>query len=133
MTGKFSKGNVSGSALFFSLSSSDKGNLVGHEVKDTRVRPSERHSKLHGYTNSGPLYVECRNYFAFPRTFKGAVCAIKTKKNNRVWKFGLINRSIKGQILEIFIWKGRQETKTFSAESSMFNRYPSFFSGVTKI
>ena len=127
MKGKNFKSNVSSSAMFFSLLSGDKGNFVAHEMKDTHICPLEHLLKLHGYSNSGPLYVECRNYFAFPRTFKGAVCAIKMKKNNNVWKFGMINRLIQGQILEIFIWKRKQVTKTFSTKSSQFNCYPSFF------
>ena len=73
---KFDKGT--GSALFFDLSLEEERLLAVNQIVCDCITPAEANKKLPNSQMSGPLFVECRNYFENPNSCQGMVCAYVT-------------------------------------------------------
>ena len=96
-----------GQAFFFSFSGLKDKLLNCHLVQGERVPPERANELLPGSENSGPLFLECRNYFEIPKTCKGMICAYTLMSDPETWKYGIINRATaQDQFMHVYTWKG---------------------------
>ena len=128
---KESKGNFiksHGSALFFSISGSKDCSLRTFKVKDKRVTPHDSDSLLPGSLYSGPLFLECRNYFELPKLFKGMMCAFVTPAIKEKWFLGYVNQiKVNTQEMQLFVWRGPMVYKPSLNSVADKVIYPSYF------
>src|SRR5687768_4081471 len=100
-----SKTTTRGKGLFFGITR--EGQLMNVVVGNERVSPKNKNRIMPGLKASGPLYMECRNYFDFPKQLKGTLVAFKRSKEKDVWKLGIIEKMHRDtQILDLFVWNG---------------------------
>ena len=97
---------IRGKAFFFRIDGA--GLLSSVLVKNRQICVAKRHEDLPQLVNSGPLFLESRNFFTIPKQSKGALVAFKRlSKGKSIWKLGIVNQIIgKSQICEIFVWNG---------------------------
>jgi len=74
-----------GTASFFWVSRLTTSSFCSQEVDRERIKPEEANQRLFGSEVSGPLFVECRNYFRVARSNKGMICAFVLKGEPEVW------------------------------------------------
>ena len=102
---QFDKGK--GLALFFCLSGKSNKSLSPFQVIDDRISPDEVDTKIPNSCQSGPLFLECCNFFSIPNSCSGMSCAFILPKTFGRWQFGFVNCIIPAsQVMEIFVWVG---------------------------
>ena len=92
---------VSGSALFFgfSLDNTFSDTLITGE----RIHPYDIESKLPKLSKSGPIFIECRNYFDYPRHQKGMLVAFQVPNDSR-WHLGVIHKMFSNHMyMQIYV------------------------------
>src|SRR5687767_1830028 len=119
--------SASSKAFFFLLTGHQDNTLHAHQVHGARILPVTRHEQLDGFTDSGPLWLECQNYFDIPRTAKGAVCCFLEKDSPSVWQLGIVHRVIDTDYMEVYVWKDRYHKLNDQQVPNHFCLYPGFF------
>jgi len=122
---------VSGKALFFYLSGKKNKSLVTKEVSGERIQLDEAEHKLPGSHLSGPIFLECRNFFQFPKQCKGMMCALVVPKGLALWRLGFTCRidSLTFQI-DIFVWTGPVLQHNYMLYPSFYFESCNIFIGV---
>src|SRR5687767_12001861 len=116
---------IKGKGILFGITK--EGQLINIVVDKERVSSKNKNCVLPGLKASGPLYMECQNYFVFPKQLKGTLVAFKQSKEKDVWKLGIIEKMHRDtQVLDLFVWNGPiVDLQVDTEELSSF--YPSFY------
>ena len=82
---------VSGSAMFFFVSSLAQGCLECEVVKDIHFGPEDIVTIIPRSIKSGPLFAECRNFKDSPSGCHGMACSFVLTSDTKKWRLGYIN------------------------------------------
>jgi len=78
---------------------------------------------------SGPLFVECRNYFEIPNSCQGMLCAYVTPEMLSLWRLGFIDMIYpETQEMELSQWIGKMTMGSAESGNENGNQlYPLFY------
>lgn len=116
---------VSGCAYFFGFTQDKK--FHGCIVQNERIHPDELSQKLPSISQSGPLFIECRNYFSFPNHQKGMLIGF-LMPNSANWNFGIIHKVFPDKLyMQVHVL--RDQSMIFNAPDANYQNkvYPPFF------
>ena len=122
-------GLVKGEAYFFAIS--EGATLIPLVVKNQQIAPELKDILLPSLEDSGPLFLESRNFFERPKQEKGSIFAFQRLHKGQIttseWKLGLISKVWSDkQFMDVFVWNG--PTIQIHDPHSMKKRlYPLFF------
>ena len=116
---------ASGCAYFFGFSSECKfdATLVSNE----RIHPNNIETKIPHLANSGPLFMECRNYFNFPNHQKGMLVGFKMQEDLE-WNFGIIHKVFPDHLyMQVYVLKHGSNKVSESTVATGSKVYPAFY------
>ena len=125
-------GLVKGEVYFFGIL--EGATLIPHVVKNRQIAPELKDLLLPSLKDSGPLFLESRNFFGRPKQEKGSIFAFQRLQKGKIatseWKLGLISKVWSDkQFMDVFVWNG-PTIQVHDPYSKKKRLYPLFFSNL---